>query len=250
VERYGGELLPGYYEPWVLTERERLAQAYLGALRRLIKIHEQNQEWPQAIDAAYRMVAAAPLEEDGYRDLIRVLAAAGQPAAAVRQYHELERRLREEVGEAPSEETHDLVRHLLEEAVVTATAFPIRRSVPGAGPKAAPVAFAAEPMLFKERPGQQGASSSDPVLLSFLPVPLTRFSARKEEKARLAVGAGGASAGLLTVTGLGGSDKTRLFPGGRREMPQTYSRRLLLCPPVGGRYEPNGIPPAMRRRWA
>jgi DNA-binding SARP family transcriptional activator len=31
VLRYGGELLPGYHEPWVLAERERLAEAYMMA---------------------------------------------------------------------------------------------------------------------------------------------------------------------------------------------------------------------------
>ena len=35
VALYRGELLPGYYEPWVLTERQALAELYLGALRQL-----------------------------------------------------------------------------------------------------------------------------------------------------------------------------------------------------------------------
>ncbi|MFL5805545.1 MAG: BTAD domain-containing putative transcriptional regulator [Roseiflexaceae bacterium] len=36
VERYHGDLLPSWYEDWVLVERERLHQAFLTALERLI----------------------------------------------------------------------------------------------------------------------------------------------------------------------------------------------------------------------
>src|SRR5581483_7485605 len=32
---YGGALLPGYYEEWIVPERERLADAYMGALAEL-----------------------------------------------------------------------------------------------------------------------------------------------------------------------------------------------------------------------
>src|SRR5262249_9996447 len=35
VALYRGELLPGAFEPWVLTERQHLAEVYLGALHQL-----------------------------------------------------------------------------------------------------------------------------------------------------------------------------------------------------------------------
>ena len=35
VHLYNGDLLPGFYEDWILTERERLSQAYQSALRQL-----------------------------------------------------------------------------------------------------------------------------------------------------------------------------------------------------------------------
>src|SRR5581483_3417910 len=44
VERYHGELAPGYYEDWILRERERLAEAYLRTLDRLIAQLEQAGE--------------------------------------------------------------------------------------------------------------------------------------------------------------------------------------------------------------
>jgi DNA-binding SARP family transcriptional activator len=39
VALYRGELLPGYDEEWIPGERQRLADAYLLALRRLTKLH-------------------------------------------------------------------------------------------------------------------------------------------------------------------------------------------------------------------
>ena len=50
--RYGGELLPGYYEPWVLTERERLAEAYVTALRQLAAARASLAFFMAAPDAA------------------------------------------------------------------------------------------------------------------------------------------------------------------------------------------------------
>jgi DNA-binding SARP family transcriptional activator len=91
VELYRGELLPGCFEEWIFPERERLAQADLQALRRLTRYFEQADDLPNALNYARRAVAAEPLCEEARQELIRLLAAAGQPEAALRQYLELER---------------------------------------------------------------------------------------------------------------------------------------------------------------
>src|SRR5437588_6594354 len=71
LSRYGGELLPGYYEPWVLTERERLAAAFVAALRQLGAARARQSDFEGAIEAARRAVHADPLEEAAHYDLIR-----------------------------------------------------------------------------------------------------------------------------------------------------------------------------------
>jgi DNA-binding SARP family transcriptional activator len=38
AELYTGELLPGYFEEWCLTERGRLAETYFGALHQLVEL--------------------------------------------------------------------------------------------------------------------------------------------------------------------------------------------------------------------
>jgi predicted ATPase len=112
VGLYQGELLPGSYEEWVLREREWLAQQQFQALCQLIGYLEGAGDVTRALEHARQGVRADPLREEGHRELIRLLVAAGQPEAARRQYAELERLLREELGESPSAETRALLASL------------------------------------------------------------------------------------------------------------------------------------------
>src|SRR5438094_776339 len=112
VELYPGELLPGYFEDWVLQERQWLAERYFEALGQLLAHLERAREFDRALDYARRGVSADPLREEAHRDLIRLLAAVGQPAAALRQYHELERLLKEQLDGTPEPATRALVREI------------------------------------------------------------------------------------------------------------------------------------------
>jgi predicted ATPase/DNA-binding SARP family transcriptional activator len=112
VALYRGELLPGYCEGWVLPERERLAEMFFQALGQLIAHAERAGDLDRALQWARRAVSADPLREAGHRDLMRLLAATGERDAALRQYRELARRLDEELGAEPEEETRALARSL------------------------------------------------------------------------------------------------------------------------------------------
>jgi DNA-binding SARP family transcriptional activator len=145
VELYHGELLPGYFEDWILAERQRLLELVLHALDELTAQLEQAGDHPGAIQCARRAVLADPMREEGHHALIRLLRAAGQPAAALRQYHELERLLAKGLGLAPDPETHALVREI-ERGPVTAdpVCFPEAPAIaavdalPAAGPSTEP----------------------------------------------------------------------------------------------------------------
>jgi predicted ATPase/DNA-binding SARP family transcriptional activator len=106
---YRGELLPGYYEEWLLPERERLADAFFQAVADLVAMQEQTGDLAAAIRWARRAVAVDPLREDSHASLIRLLGASGQTEAAQRQYRELERLLEAHLGETPSAETRVLL---------------------------------------------------------------------------------------------------------------------------------------------
>src|SRR5439155_1013358 len=109
---YGGPLLAGYYEEWILPEQQRLAELYLQALRELVAHREEQGLLDQALDHARRAAGVDPLREETHRDLMRLYAATGQPSAALRQYRELERLLAEDLGSAPSPATRVLAQKL------------------------------------------------------------------------------------------------------------------------------------------
>ncbi len=112
VEQYKGRLLPGSYEDWVLLEQDRLVERNFQALRQLTELLTRNGEGQRAIDAARRATQVDPLREEAHLALIQLLADAGQPAAALRQYREFERMLAQDLEEEPSRSARELVRRI------------------------------------------------------------------------------------------------------------------------------------------
>lgn len=109
VGLYRGPLLPGHYHDWIFPEQERLADAYFRAVWTLTKVLEDTGDLDAALDYARRAATMDPLREEAHRELIRLLLAAGEPEAALRQYHELARILDQELAESPSAVTRRLV---------------------------------------------------------------------------------------------------------------------------------------------
>ncbi len=112
VALHRGELLPGFYDDWVLAERERVLEGYVGALTELGSIHEQAGELALALEVARRAVSADPLRESSHRTLMRLLAATGDPRAALIHYESLKRRLAREFGGDPEPRTRGLAQEI------------------------------------------------------------------------------------------------------------------------------------------
>src|SRR5207245_5510311 len=108
---------------------QRLAELHLEALAQLSAHLEAAGDYPGALQWARRAVAADPPREEGHHDLIRLLAAAGQPEAARRQYQELERLLAQELGVEPAPEIGAFIRDLEQ----TAAPHPERQPRQGKG---------------------------------------------------------------------------------------------------------------------
>lgn len=104
VEFYQGDLLPDCYDEWILPERDRLFQLFLDVLEWLLCLREQEGDYQGAIRIARQLVRKDPLQEASYRHLMRLYAASGNRAAAVRIYQRcvavLERELAVEPGPA------------------------------------------------------------------------------------------------------------------------------------------------------
>src|SRR5439155_22872794 len=75
VALYQGELLPGFYEEWLLAERGRLAEAHLDALCQLAVTLAEGGDPARGVQYGRRAVALDPLREDAHCALMRAFAA-------------------------------------------------------------------------------------------------------------------------------------------------------------------------------
>lgn len=120
-----GDLLPGLDEDWVGEERERARATRARLLERLAAAAEDEGDLAAAARHALHRAEVDPLSEAAHRDVVRLLAAAGDRAAALREHRRFVARLRTELGLAPSEETRRLVRQVTVEGTRERT-FPPR----------------------------------------------------------------------------------------------------------------------------
>lgn len=189
LELYVGDLLPeDIYEPWTEEKREQLRRSYHALLLELAALHEEREEYGSAIEVIRRAAASEPTREEAHAGLMRLYALAGQHQEAILQYERLRNTLRQQFDEEPSVE----IRHLYEE--IRAGRFPAARS-------ASASRHSREPLY----PSPNNLSA-----------PLTSFIGR--EKELLEVKRLLSMTRLLTLTGTGGSGKTRLALEVAREL--------------------------------
>lgn len=183
---YQGELLPGFYEDWVLTEREHLAELHRQAMSRLTNAYVAVGQLEAAVEIARKVIASDPLCEDSHCALIRVFTQAGRPADARRQYEEWEHLLRDEMDAEPSAAAKTLMEQVRSGELAAAPKT-------GAESEAAVIyrlPISAATSQTQVTPPFSPAPSSLPpapplALVPSLPVSLTRFFGREEEIAHL-----------------------------------------------------------------
>lgn len=172
VGLYRGDLLPRCYADWILPERERLRQKFLNALVLLIHLLEAQGNYSAALVHAQQLLQLEPLQETTYQLLMRLHAAQGDQSSVLRMFRQCELVLYQELSAEPSSETRGLYEALR-------NAPPVKRvSVPASQ------------------------------LQHNLPTPLTRFIGRTREISHVKHLL--AETRLLSLTGAGGSGKTRL----------------------------------------
>jgi DNA-binding SARP family transcriptional activator len=113
AERLGGDLLPDWYDEWLVVVRERLRQLRLHALEALCDRLIRAGSADRAIDVALTAVAVEPLRESAHRQLIKAHLAEGNAGEALRQYQAFANLLCEELGISPSNVMAELIRPVL-----------------------------------------------------------------------------------------------------------------------------------------
>jgi DNA-binding SARP family transcriptional activator len=177
---YAGELLPrDPYEEWAEDRREHLRQLFLALLIELASLHEERGEYGLAVEALRRAVAKEPTQEEAQLGLMRLYALGGRQAEALAQYARIEESLYRELGAEPQASSR-----ALREEIATGRFPPPHR------PVSPPKGEVFDPHRHN------------------LPATRTSFVGRDREivdvKRALSM------TRLLTLTGAGGSGKTRL----------------------------------------
>lgn len=205
LELYEHHLLPGFYETWVLSERNRLEDRLRASLLALAMALAPND--PEAAVAyAQAAVALNPLSEVAQEQLLRLLVQIGRPADAARHWKEVERLFWKELRTQPPD------------------------SLKAALSQKAPLPPAAPPAPREDTP--EALSPHLAHLPRTLPTPLDRFVGRTVEQERLLTLLAPESASrLVTLTGPPGVGKTRLaLEVGRRLEETGESTRVIFVP--------------------
>ncbi len=96
------DLLPDWYDEWVLLEQERVRQTRLHALEALSARLAAAGRFAEAVEAALAAVRIEPLRESAHRSVMAVHLAEGNRGEALRQYERMRCVLRAEIGVEPT----------------------------------------------------------------------------------------------------------------------------------------------------
>lgn len=116
---YRGSLLEGLnlrdsteFDHWQYLERENYLLEFSSSLEKLALAYASIGEWEKAIQKARQWVSFDHLDENAQRTLIKLYTQAGQRSAALHQFEEYSRILKDELGQSPDEETISLFRDI------------------------------------------------------------------------------------------------------------------------------------------
>jgi DNA-binding SARP family transcriptional activator/predicted ATPase len=141
-----GEFMAGFslrdsaaFEEWQLAEAENHRRDLAGLFERLVPVRVAAGDTAGAIAACRRWLELDPLHEPAHRALMRILSAAGESAAAVRQYRACVRILDEELGVAPLDETTELYEAIRSGEITAGSRSPVPPPVEPEPPRGVPL---------------------------------------------------------------------------------------------------------------
>lgn len=105
------------FDDWIASERQRVATLALGVFERAVEWHLHAGDSAKALRMARQLVAVDPLRDASQMVLIRLLAQAGERAAAIQQFNAHAARLRAELDVAPGPAIQRLMAEIRGESV-------------------------------------------------------------------------------------------------------------------------------------
>jgi DNA-binding SARP family transcriptional activator len=104
-----GELLPGWYDDWVLMERERVRLQHVRALEALAEQLLDHQRPSDALRAALTATTLEPFRDSAHAVAVRAYLSEGNTAEAIRHFRHYRAQLVEELGVEPSPALQELI---------------------------------------------------------------------------------------------------------------------------------------------
>ena len=105
---YDGELLPGFYDEWVVLEREHLQSIFEQKMGQLLELLESEFRWADLLNWGERWISFGQKPEAAYRGLMSAHSALGDRVKLAATYERCTQSLRE-FGMEPSEQTRVLI---------------------------------------------------------------------------------------------------------------------------------------------
>ena len=200
LELYAGEVLPGErYDDWAEGPRQELRQLNLALLMELANIYEERGEHEPAIEVLTSATTEEPAREEAHTALMRLYTRSGRQFEALKQYEVLEEALARELGTEPN-----------------ASSRALRKEIAGATPS---------PLAGRTIP-ERNAAAVPGVGKHNLPAPRTSFVGREREVVEVKRAL--SMTRLLTLSGAGGSGKTRLAQEVARDLVGAYQDGVWL----------------------
>lgn len=189
VQLYRGDFLENLviadtapFEEWQTQQAEYYRREFGHSLERLVEAYEKSGEHERALPFARRWLSLDRLNENAYRAIMRQLAGMDNRSEAIRIYQNCVQTLESELGVEPQAETEELYKAILHGDQLKERSVKTERT----------------PM-----PGEARITGN-------LPSPTTPFIGRQEEIKQVSRLVLNPDVHLMTLTGLGGTGKTRL----------------------------------------
>ncbi|MEM7127601.1 MAG: BTAD domain-containing putative transcriptional regulator [Chloroflexota bacterium] len=207
------------FDKWIQLQREVYHRQMAGLLTRVSQQMMDVGEHSAAVTYAQKLVDHEPWHEEAHVQLMNALWRNGQADAAMRQYLQCQRWLREELDVDPSPETAALYETIRDN----------RHQFPGATAKAI---FGTN--VLDERPLESSQPTSLHLLASHnIPPQLKSFFGRERELAEMSKRIAHPNCRQLTVIGPGGMGKTQLVLEYARQQISHFADGVWFVPLAG-----------------
>ena len=154
---YRGELLPGFYDEWVVLERERVRAVFEQRMARLLELLVEEKRWKATLEWSERWIALGQTPEPAYCALMVAHSATGNMSQVAAVYQRCVQAMRHDLGVEPSAQTRALFERLsqgekIPESSRSAIARPPPKSRPENDHEGISVPASASPLRSRDRP--------------------------------------------------------------------------------------------------